>query len=203
MKLENAHEREVGDLPEIVVLGWDPVVVEPRGLMLRDGQWFEDGPGLPVELCRVAPQRHLVLSLCRGAEPLQVFWSYMGTDSVGEAVWSLSQREECRPENVGFLDLASGEHWCRAADEYLPVIRDWALEKNRQGQGMEVVIWNDLKPDFEKRTRRELNAENVLAYLRGLRPDIRERALEYLEKVPPRINTPILSAVRKAWGELR
>ncbi len=190
-------------MPEIVVLGWDPMVTEPSGLMLRDGIWFEDGPCLPVELCRVAPRRHLALALHRQAKPIQVFWAYMGTENVGEAVWSLSQREECKPENVGFLDLLSGEYWCRTVDEYIPVIREWALEKNRRGQKMEVVVWNDLKPDFEKRTRRELNPENVLAYLRGLRPEMRETALEYLEKVPPGIDTPILAAARKALDELR
>lgn len=189
-------------MSEIVVLGWDPMVTEPRGLMLRDGQWFDDGPALPVELSRVAPQRHLTLALMRGAPPLRVFWSIMGTDSVGEAVWSLAQRAGCKPENVGFLDLGTGEHWCRTVDECLPDILHWAEEKNRAGREIQVVIWNDLRPDFERRTRRELNVENVLAYLQGLRPEVKERAREYLEKVPPRTTTPILAAVREAWERL-
>ncbi|MGQ9476205.1 MAG: hypothetical protein ACUVSI_08945 [Actinomycetota bacterium] len=184
---------------EIAVLGWDPMVTEPQGLMLRDGRWFDDGPSLPVELSRVTPQRYLALALTRGIPPVRVYWSVMGTDSVGEAVWSLAQRAECKPENVGFLDLSTGEHWCRTVDEHLPDIRRWAEGKNREGRKIQVVIWNDLRPDFEKRARRDLTPENVLAYLGGLRPDIKERAREYLEKVPPRIVTPILSAVRDAW----
>lgn len=187
-------------LPEIVVLGWDPMVTDPQGLMLRDGKWLDDGPTLPVELSRVAPQRYLALALRRGSPPVRVYWSVMGTDSVGEAVWSLAQRAECKPENVGFLDLGTGEHWCRTVDECLSDIRRWAEEKNKGGQEIQVVIWNDLRPDFERRARRDLTAENVLAYLEELRPDIKERAREYLEKVPQRIVTPILSAVRTAWN---
>lgn len=187
-------------LPQIVVLGWDPVVTEPGELILRDGRWFEDGPSLPLELSRMAPQRFPVLSLYRGGAFCRVYWAYVGTDSVGEAVWSLSRREECKPENIGFLDLSSGEYWCRTVDEHIPDIRSWARDKNQDGHRIEVVIWNDLRPDFEKRARRELNPENVVAYLRGLRPEIKEKARDYLEKIPPRIITPILTAVREAWG---
>ncbi|MDI6873540.1 hypothetical protein [Candidatus Solincola sp.] len=190
-------------MAEIAVLGWDPMVTEPEGLMLRDGRWLGDGPVLPVELSRVAPQRYLALSLRRGSTPVQVYWSLMGTDSVGEAVWSLAQRAECKPENVGFLDLATGEHWCRTVDECLPDIRRWAEEKNREGHELRVVIWNDLRPDFERRTRRDLTPENVLAYLRGLRPEVKEKALDYLRKIPPRIRTPILDAVREVLDDLR
>lgn len=185
------------------MLGWDPMVTEPEGLMLRGGRWFDDGPFLPVELSRVAPQRHLTLTLRRGSTPVQVYWSLMATESVGEAVWNLSQRAECKPENVGFLDLVTGEHWCRTVDECLPDIRRWAEEKNREGRKIGVVIWNDLRPDFERRTRRELTPENVIDYLKGLRPEAKERALDYLRKTPPRISTPILEAARKALDDLR
>ncbi|MBC7252886.1 MAG: hypothetical protein H5T72_02810 [Actinobacteria bacterium] len=190
-------------MPEIAVLGWDPMITEPRELLLRDGLWFEDGPVLPVELSRVAPQRYLTLALCRGSAPVRVYWSLMGTDSVGEAVWSLAQREECKPENIGFLDLSTGEHWCRTVDEYLPEIRRWAEARNREGTEIRVVIWNDLRPDFERRARRELTAENVIAYLKGLRPEAKEKAREYILKIPPGIRTPILDAVRGMLEGLR
>lgn len=180
----------------IVALGWDDIVGEPRGLTLRDGEWREDGPRLPLELSRLSSQRFPVMALCRGAPLQQVYWTYLGTESVGEAVWSLSQREGCKPENVGFLDLKSGEYWCRAVDECVEDIRAWALRKNREGENIEVVVWNDLKPDFEKKARLELTPENVVAYMKGMRPEMKERARRYLENLPPRIKTPILDAVR-------
>lgn len=189
-------------MPRIVVLGWDPLVEEPGKLPLGEGGWREDGPRLPVELCRLTPRRFPALSLCRGAVPQQVYWAYMGTDSVGEAVWFLAQAAECKPENVGFLDLCSGEYWCRTVDEHLETLRRWAEEKGRAGDAIEVIIWNDLKPDFEKKARRELTPENVVAYLRGLRPEFREAARLYLAKVPPRIDTPVLAAVRASWNDI-
>lgn len=133
---------------------------------------------------------------------MQVYWAYMATDSVGEAVWSLSQALGCKPENVGFLDLCSGEYWCRTVDEHVATIRQWAEEKGRAGEDIEVIIWNDLKPDFEKKARRELTPENMVAYLKGLRPEFKEAARQYLERIPPRIETPVLSAVRDAWKDI-
>ncbi len=189
-------------MPRIAVLGWDPIVEEPAGLLLAGPSWREDGPCLPVELSRLSPHRFPAMALCRGARPVQVYWAYMATDSMGEAVWSLSQREDCKPENVGFLDLESGEYWCRTVDEHLGDIRSWAREMNGRGESIAVVVWNDLKPDFEKRARRDLAPENVVAYIKGLRPEIKERARLYLEKVPPRIDTPILAAVRDAWEDI-
>lgn len=189
-------------MPQIVALAWDDVVSEPGGLTPRDGRWREDGPRLPLELSRLSPQRFPVISLCRGGPLQRVYWTYLETEIVSEAVWNLSRRGACKPENIGFLDLESGECWCRAVDEHLEDIRAWALEKNREGENIEVVVWNDLKPDFEKKTRRELTPENVVSYLKGLRPEIRERARRYLENIPPRIETPILSAVRDAWSDI-
>ncbi len=190
-------------MASIVVLGWDSLVSNPGGLDLRDGVWHEDGPMLPVELSHVTPQRTLIPVLCRGAAPLRVLWAYLGTETVGEAVWGLSQAQGSKPENVGFLDLATDEHWCRSVDEHLPDIRAWAEGKNAAGERIDVVIWNDLRPNFEKKARRELSPENVLAYLKGLRPEFKERAREYLVNMPSQVRTAIIDAVREGWLESR
>ncbi len=185
-------------MPDIVVLAWGPLVSDPGDLMLRDGEWHDDGPLLPVELCRIAGDRSMALALCRGAEPVRTMWAYMGTDGVGEAVWSLAQCEGARPEEIGFLDLETKEHWCRTVDECLPELRDWARKKNGAGEDIGVIIWSDLKPNFEKKARRELSADNVISYLKGLRPEIKERAREYLEKVPAQSGTKITAAIQDA-----
>lgn len=186
----------------IVVLAWDFLVSEPGGLPVAGGKWSGDGPSLPLELSRVTPQWTLALSLCRGAEPSSVFWAYLEAEKVSQAVWLLSQRLGCQPENVGFLDLESGEFWCRTVDEHVETIRRWAEEKNQAGEDIRVIIWSDLKPDFEKRARRELTPENVIAYLKGLRPEVKDKAREYIRNIPTRIRTPILDAVRAAEKEI-
>lgn len=186
-------------MPRIVVLAWGSLVWDPGDLDLEDGTWHEDGPLLPVEFSRVSSDRRLTLALTRGADPVRVLWAYMRTDTVGEAVWSLSQREGAKPENVGFLDLGTGEYWCRTVDEHVPTIRDWAREQNEAGADIAVVIWSDLKPNFDKKARKELSAENVLSYLEGLRPEIKERAKEYIERAPGQTRTRIREAIRDAW----
>jgi len=186
----------------IVVLAWDLLVSEPGGLPVKDNRWFHDGPCLPLELSRVTPQWTLALCLQRGADPVRVLWAYLEADKVSRAVWLLSQRLGCQPENVGFLDLESGEFWCRTVDEHVETIRRWAGEKNEAGEDIRVVIWNDLKPDFERRARRELTPENVIAYLKGLRPGVKEKARDYISGIPEGIRTPVLDAVRAAEREL-
>jgi hypothetical protein len=177
-------------------------VEDPGDLILKDGAWKKDGPLLPIELSHVTSRRTLALALCRGAAPVRTLWTYMGTDAVGEAVWSLSQREGSKPENVGFLDLETGEYWCRTVDEHLPTISDWALGKNEGGENIGTVIWSDLKPNFEKKTRKELSADNVISYLKGLRPEMKDRAREYLEKAPAQAQTEITAAIRTAWDSI-
>jgi len=189
-------------VPEIAVLGWGPLTVDHGELNLKDGVWHDDGPLLPVELSHVTNRRILAFALCRGAEPIPTQWSYMGTDTMGEAVWSLSQSEGSKPENVGFLDLVTGEYWCRTVDEHLPTIREWALGKNGNGENIGVVIWSDLKPNFEKKARRELTAENVISYLEGLHPEMKDRAREYLEKAPGQAQTEIVTAIQNAWDTI-
>lgn len=182
-------------MPEIVVLAWGPLVRDPGELILKDGEWHDDGPVLPIELSRIAGDRSMTLALRRGAEPVRTLWAYMGTDSVGEAVWSLARREGARPEEIGYLDLVTGEHWFRTVDEHLGTVREWAEEKNRRGEKMEFILWSDLKPNFERKARRELNAESVLWYLQRLRPEMRDRAREYLENIPDQVRTPIMEAI--------
>ncbi|NPV60376.1 MAG: hypothetical protein HPY75_12070 [Actinobacteria bacterium] len=189
-------------MADIAVLGWDHLVGSKGALDLREGAWREDGPELPVELAHITSQRALVPVLCRSAGMVRVLWAYMGTETVGEAVWNLSQAEGSKPENVGFVDLTTGEYWCRTVDERVPDIRAWAEEKNAAGERIDVVIWNDLKPNFEKKARRELNAENVVAYLKSLKPEFKERAREYLEMLPERARTSLAAAVRERWDEI-
>lgn len=189
-------------MAEIVVLGWGSLIWNPGELMLKDGVWHEDGPPLPLEFSRVSRDRRLTLALTRGADPAPTLWAWMGTDSVGEAVWSLAQREGARPEEVGYLDLECGDHWCRTVDEHLGTIKKWVEDQNSRGNNMNVVIWTDLKPNFEKKARAELNAENTVEYLRRLRPEMKERAREYIEKAPAQVRTPIRETITARWDDL-
>jgi hypothetical protein len=189
-------------LPEIVVLGWSPMVTDPCDLHLKDGVWHDDGPLLPVELSHITNRRTLALALTRGADPVRTLWAYMGTGGMGEAVWSLSQREGSKPENVGFLDLETGEYWCRTVDEHIGTIRNWVADRNGNGEDIGVVIWSDLKPNFEKKARKELNADNVISYLGSLRPAAKDRAREYLEKTPEQARTKIGATIQTVWDSI-
>ena len=189
-------------MAEIAVLGWGSLICDPRDLILRDGKWQDNGPYLPIEFSRVSRDRRLTLALTRGAELVRTLWSYMGTDSVGEAVWSLAHREGARPEEVGYLDLEFGDHWCRTVDEHLETIREWVKEQGDNDNNIDVVVWTDLKPNFEKKAREELNEESAIDYLMRLRPEMKDRAREYIEKAPEQVQTRIRAAIIDSWDDI-
>jgi hypothetical protein len=126
----------------------------------------------------------------------------MSTDSVGEAVWSLAHREGAKPEEVGYLDLECGDHWCRTVDEHLGTIKGWVEEQSDNGNEIDVVIWTDLKPNFERKARKELNEGNVIEYLRRLRPEMKDRAREYIVKAPEQVQTRIRAAIIENWYDI-
>jgi hypothetical protein len=186
---------EVAAMARIVVLGWGEEVSLPAGLLLENGSWHEDGPILPLELSHVTRERRLVLVLNRDGEKKPVFWAVMGTSNVGEAVWNLSSRHGIRPEDVGYLDLEEGDFWCRTVDEYAGTLKRWAEELKAGGGEVDVIIWNDTRPNFEKKLHRPLSLENALWFLRRLTPEKRERAWNYLDNIPERTRTSLCAAL--------
>lgn len=178
-------------MPSIAVLAWDGLpMAEGRLFPLREG-WRDGGPALPVEIAHLTPDLMLIAVLCRGAPEFSVRWCLLETESASEVVWALARIYGAQPEDIGYIDLENGGSWCRTVDEKIPEITSWAESVASRIGHLDLVIWNDLRPNFTKKTRMETTAENVLRFALRLPEDKRSKLAAYLKGMPEGISTPI------------
>ncbi len=181
-------------MTRIAVLGWGSLIWDPRKLRIS-GDWFDDGPFLPVEFARVSQDGRLTLVLFPDAERVQVPWINAGTDNLEVAIENLRQREGTTTERIGFVDLVGDRRKCAVIPNLAGDIEEWARDKD-----IGAVVWTDLHPYFEEPPGTEFTEENVVRYLENLSDDAGRSAEEYVRKAPPQIKTRIRLVIEKRLG---
>ncbi len=182
-------------MTRIAVLGWGSLRWDPRKLCIS-GEWFDDGPSLPIEFARVSEDKRLTLVLYPHAEKIQVPWAHSGIDNRDEAIENLRDRENTPTvENIGFIDIPGGESRCNTVPAIVGDITQWARRK-----GSDIVIWTDLSENFRRKTRTDLSEENVLGYLGGLEGEARMEAENYVRNAPKQVRTRIRRTIEEALG---
>ncbi len=178
----------------VIVLGWGSLIWNPERFRIA-GQWFRDGPQLPVEFARVSRDGRLTLVLYPRAEKLPVLWAQAATDDLDQAIEDLREREKTVTRRIGFLSIADGRMRCNVVPEAVHDIRRWGQEKDA-----DAVIWTDMRPYFEKPTGTRFTQDNVIIYLEGLPKDARRRAEEYVRRAPPQIRTEMRKVIEERLG---
>jgi len=90
------------------------------------------------------------------------------------------------------LSISDNKKNCKTIPSVLENIRNWAIEKE-----IDSVIWTDLSSNFEEKTKKPFNTDNVIKYLQELPVHKKQIAREYIEKVPLQIMTPIRKEIEK------
>ena len=130
---------------KIAFLGWGSLVWNPGDLLVR-GEWFKDGPFLPIEFCRQSDNDRLTLVISPGKPELRTLWALSSTTKLQEAVKSLQAREGLSGTHV---DKNTGvwptDPKYSAAS---PSIAAWAKDK-----ALDAVVWTALGPRFHKKDR--------------------------------------------------
>ncbi len=175
---------------KIACLAWGSLLWKTGPLILST-PWYEDGPDLPLEFCRVGDNGELSTALCEGA-PLQTsWWAVLETGSLDEAREQLRQREEIdahRPEWIGTLPSATGY-------PFMEPIRAWLA-----GREIDAVVWTALPPRHDDVEGQAPNAEQAVDYLDGLQGEKGEHAQDYLRRVPARFATPFRAEIERRLG---
>jgi hypothetical protein len=179
---------------KIAVLGWGSLIWNSRNLKIKEREWKQDGPKLPVEFARISQDGRLTLVLYPKAKLIQVLWNYMDVDNLLEAIENLRKREGTIESYIGFIDLIENKSRCNIGD-IENNIRKWAEEKD-----IEAVIWTDLPCNFKDKANGKLNEENVINYLKSLTGSKFEIAKEYIAKAPTQIRTKIRMAIEEKLG---
>ena len=197
---EPAGRGREGEMPSVAVLAWDSLPMAEGALPFPRSGWREGGPELPVEIAHLTPDLVLLAVLCRGAPTFPVIWCVLETASAAEAVWALARVYGARPEDIGYVDLEGGGSWCRTVDEKVPEIKKWAESLPPREGRPDLVIWNDLRPNFSRKTRMEPTGENLLRFALRLPEEKRSRLISYLRDMPACIDTPLRRELLERLG---
>lgn len=172
----------------IACLGWGSLIWESGALPLA-GDWYLDGPRMPIEFSRVGDGGELSTAICLDAPLLTVCWALLDVETLDQACAALREREQVssqREDGVGTLLVA---------DKPVGAIMRWARERR-----IDAVIWTALPPRFKGVEGRILSAHDAVAYLRGLTGDTLEHARRYIEQVPEQIDTPYRRIIERQLG---
>ena len=170
----------------IACLGWGSLIWDPRDLRTR-GDWFEDGPAVPVELARQSSDGRMTLVIEPAATPVRVLWIMMSLTDVYQAREALRCREG-KNSRIG--------QWLRGQGppDLIPELPEWA-----DGRALDAVIWTALGPKFNGQEVTP-SAEQVVYYLRSLGGGGRAKAEQYVRFAPRQIDSEYRRRIEEELG---
>jgi len=145
-----------------------------------------DGVLLPIEYARVSSDGRLTLVITPCAKPIRTLWALMATDDLNEARESLCNREGIKSNNINkYIGSVTQTEKITKEDEWQVKrkIQDWLKHLN-----LDAAIWTNLPPKFKNREITP-NADQAIAYLKGLDINVFTLAKEYVRKTPKQIDT--------------
>jgi hypothetical protein len=184
---------------KIAILGWGSLLWEVREDFDRwHGHWQSDGPALKLEFSRISTTRRgaltLVIDPSHGALT-GVSYCLSNRRKPEDAIGDLQRREGMpTSNNIGFLDC-SQKSIKGGDDEIYDHIRTWAVHRN-----IEIVIWTALPSNFSERVGRSFSVPNAISHLKNLNAAGKEKAVEYINRAPTFIQTPLRKALEaESW----
>jgi hypothetical protein len=184
--------------PQIAILGWGSLLWEGGADLDRwHDDWRDDGPSLKLEFSRVSSTRlgalTLVLDSKHGTHTT-VAWCMSKRKEPADAVADLRCREGCGIGSIARLDLPLPETSPPQYQE-AATVAEWASTRE-----LDVVVWTALQSNFETKVGKPFSVEEAVAYVKGLSPEAKVRAAEYVWRAPRFVNTPMRKALeRPPW----
>jgi hypothetical protein len=177
----------------IALLGWGSLLWE--GGSAFDSwhkAWRCDGPVLKIEFSRISSSRGGALTLVIDPQhgvPVRVAWCLTRRQTIREAIGDLCEREGTKAKHIGRIEQ-DGKALCRD-NETRQAIQTWEAERKLAG-----VIWTDLQSNFANERREPFSIRAAMRYLNSLKGESRIRAVEYLQRAPSFVQTPLRNAFR-------
>lgn len=181
------------------ILGWGSLLWDDGTVPLRTrGGWLTGGPVLPLEFSRVSRSRFGALTLVidpAHGDPCPTSYVIADRRSIADVICDLRTREDTVVRCIGFVDLESGSERANQLPAMAHDVRSWA-----GSLGLVSVVWTDLGGNFGDEGRGPFTMEAAMTYLRGLPPEGRSKAKEYVERAPAAVDTPLRRAlVQSDW----
>ena len=163
--------------PLIACLAWGSLIWDPRDLPIR-GEWFQDGPMIPVEFVRQSEDGRLTLVITPDSKCVRSLWAIMDVEKLDSAKNALREREGTNMNKIGC--------WSSSAPnpKAIPDLSVWA-----HCRSVKHVIWTKLGPKFDNEDDKIPSADNAISYLHSLTGKKKERAHKYIRNAPKQIDT--------------
>jgi hypothetical protein len=185
------------------ILAWGSLVWDPRELQTA-AKFVANGPLLPVEFCRISADGRLTLAIDETFGAVcKTYSAPSALESLNAAIENLRLREGMsNARAVGFVETVSGRQSGVAVErhpEAVATIAAWAA-----AIGYDAAIWTALKSNFDEPEKggEPFSVTAAIRYLETLEgadgPKF-ARALTYIRKAPPEVETPVREEVSKRW----
>ena len=177
----------------VAFIGWGSLVWNPGDLLVQ-GEWFQDGPLLPIEFCRHSNNGRLTLVISPGKPELRALWALSSAATLAEAVESLQKREGMTgPQQI--KDKNTGV-W--PADPKHASVRE-SVSKWGVAKCLDAVVWTALEPRCHKEKRCP-TAEEAVSIIRDLPHEKKRIAEEYVRRTPIQIDTDFRRRFEQEFG---
>jgi hypothetical protein len=169
----------------IAIIVWGSLYWEPRKLTFT-GEWYFDGPPLPIEFSRISSGNRLTLIIKPGYDDVTTLYCISTLQTLDAACENLREREDTpNVENIGFLNFIDNTFRVRNSNSFiLDILRRWNVDKN-----FHAVIWSDFGAKFTDVLHRPFSIDNAISFLEGLTDPERNSSLTYIRLAPPQIQT--------------
>lgn len=179
--------------PQIAVLAWGSLIWDDRWPAFDDqrGEWFDDGPVLPLEFSRVSKTRKgaltLVIDRDNGSD-CKVMYAMSRRKSPADAIADLRDREGTIMDHMGFCFAQEPERKCVPA---VPgAIAAWAKKKK-----FDVVVWAGMPSNFPAKNAvkkgEAFTIDAAVAHLQAITPEGKAAAATYVWRAPGLVVTKL------------
>ncbi len=176
---------------KIACIAWGSLIWKAGQLPVA-GAWQLNGPRLPLEFARVGNDGEMAVVLCADAPEQPTRWALLDVKDIEQARELLRQREQAPPEHPEWIGSLPSAGWETPHDA---VILAWL-----RTQGLDGCVWTGLPPRAGTLDGRKPTAEDVVAYLGGLKGKTRAHAQDYVQRVPAEISTPYRQVIESKFG---
>lgn len=166
---------------KIACIGWGSLIWDPNGLPIQ-GEWFENGPLLPIEFARQSNNNRLTLTITPNTKELNTLWALMSVENLPSAIEALRVREGILLQNIqnhiGRVEVNE-----ITTDVIEQKIQIWLKSSN-----LDAAIWTKLPPKFNNEERPPTIEEAIL-FINNLDTVSNNRAIDYINNAPNQIKT--------------
>jgi hypothetical protein len=187
---------------KIAIIAWGPLVSRPETLSFI-GRFKPTDLRLPIEFCRLSEEGRLTPVIDRVYGALCATRAALsGFEDMPYAINNLRKRERTIRENIGFVDMRSGQHSPRTLNggiDTVEAIKAWLAAAS----GYDAAVWTGLARNLPEAhlADQAFSVEATMRHLETLDAHTLEYVLAYVWEAPAEMQTPVRAAIEARWPQ--